>query len=247
MKPDPHADYRRQADQHFGSAAKQVHEHRNIALLPGEEPRFAADFTPSPLLRHIKAGLVVTGDRVIVRYPQYMLFVIRVGHAESSIPIKHVCSVTTGRQLSQRRVMYGGIAGVSGLFLLMSSLPMLAMSFLAAIMLLFALVLLAFAALQAWLARGLALIVGHGGGGAIRVEVDKAEYQDMLEADRLIQRLVVEAARPVATEAHRTPQYPVTPPYTPPPAPQPVTPPPPAPAPEPASQQPAAPPSIWRG
>jgi len=262
MNPDAHADYRRQAEQHFlgagGSAppgslnasraASGSAEHQNISLLPGEESLFAADFTPSPLLRHIKTGLVVTRDRVTVRHPQYMLFVIRVGHSESSIPIRHVCNVTIGRQLSQRRMMYAATAGFIGFFLLMSALPMMAISFLGFLLLLVALALLTFAAFQAWMARGLALIVAHGG-GAIRVDVDKSEYQDMLAADNLIQQLVVatvHAESPstpsnVAREAAapRRPQRPSGDPR--PPAPPSTLPP------GPAGQRPDTPPSIWRG
>lgn len=258
MNPDVHADYRRQAAQHFGASAGDAasarpqptrpatgaYEHQNIALLPDEEVRFAADFTPSPLLRHIKTGLAVTNDRVIVRHPQYMFFIIRVGHAESSVPIRQICNVTTGRQLSQRRVMYAGIAGFTGLFTLMS-LPMTGNIF-GAVSLLLALALFGFAAFQAWMARSLALIVAHGGGGTIRVDVDKNEHQTMLEADSVIQRLVVDGSRsatarpepdPTNTEALRSGGPPV----------QPSTPNPPPIRPTAPAPRPSSPPSIWRG
>ena len=257
MNPDMHADYRRQAEQHFGGAAPNrepatprtvsptsapsAYEHRNIALLPGEEPLYAADFTPSPILRHIKTGLVVTADRVAVRYPQYMFFVIRVGHAESSAPIRQVCSVTTGRQLSQRRVMYAGVAGLFGFFMLMSSLSAMGFGFMGPLMLLFSLALLAFAAFQAWMARGLALIVAHGGGGTLRVDLDKAEYQDMLTADGLIQQLMVNASRAASIEAPSAPPVPAAVQTSAPPQPRPVA------QPSPSNQRPTAPPSIWRG
>lgn len=250
MNHNPHADYLCQAEQHFdastagpvplgarASAAPSAYEHQNIPLLPGEESLFAADFTASPLLRHIKTGLVVTRDRVVVRDPQYMLFVIKVGHAESSIPIKQVCSVTIGRLLSQRSVLYAALTGLFGFLMLMSALPMMTMSFLGPLLFLIALALLAFAAFQAWMARGLALMVSHAGGGTNRVDADKAEYQDMLQAATLIQQLVVESVRLVATEV---------PPTSPPAAASP-TPPPPSPAAAPPSQRPAIPPSIWRG
>lgn len=264
MNPDVHADYRRQAAQHFGASAGDAasarpqptrpatgaYEHQNIALLPDEEVRFAADFTPSPLLRHIKTGLAVTNDRVIVRHPQYMFFIIRVGHAESSVPIPQICNVTTGRQLSQRRIIYAAIAGFTGLFTLMS-LPM-AGGFMGAIGLLIALVLFGFTGFQVWMARSLALIVAHGGGDAIRVDVDKNEHQAMLEADSVIQRLIVDShrsttARPVsdsATEALGSAPAPAQP-ATPTPPVRPTTPA--APPPTTPTARPSAPPSIWRG
>ncbi|MGV0715840.1 hypothetical protein ABQE93_10580 [Mycolicibacterium sp. XJ662] len=264
MNPESHADYRRQAQRHFSEATESAHlsprsagatpgnfEHQNIALSPGEESLYAADFTPSPLLRHIKTGLVITRDRITVRHPQYMLFVIRVGYGESSVPIRHVCNVMTGRQLSQQRMLFAGIAGFSGLFLLMSSLSMMGFGFMGPLVLLFALALLGFAAFQAWMARGLALVIAHGGGGTIRVDVDKAEYQDMLTAANLIQQLVVEAPRAATIETFSTP--PTAPVQAPPPPqrpsgiPHPVTPPQSAPAPDPSTQWPGASPSIWRG
>ncbi|MGE2716261.1 hypothetical protein ACQI4L_19580 [Mycolicibacterium litorale] len=242
MNPEAHADYRRQTAQQFGTDTTR--EHHNIALLPGEESLFAADFTPSPLLRHIKTGLVVTGDRIVVRHPQYMLFVIRVGHAESAIPIRQVANTVVGRQLSQRRVMYAVVSGFLGLSMLTSSVSAMG-GFLGLLMLLLAFALLGFAAFQAWLARGLALMVTHTGGGTVRVEVDKAEYERMLGADSVIQQLTVAAAPSAPTPPPQRPTAAHTPPpgqeppqYSRPPRPAGTS------APRPQS---AAPPSIWRG
>ncbi len=241
-----------------------VREHENIQLLPGEIRLMGADFTPSPLLRHIKTGLVITRDRVIARYPQYMFLIIKVGYAESSIPITQVCEVTTGRLLSQRRIRAALFSAIGALFILMSTAslggPFAIIGFL------IALVLLAFAALLAWLARGLALTVGHSGSGEIRVDVDGREFDAMLQAGRLIQQLVLD--RDAATPVRQTPspspfvgQTPspapvVSQPFSPAPsvgeAPSAWRPPVPAPAPAPAPPQPQAPqsspppPSIWR-
>ncbi len=254
MNPNGHADYLRQAEQHFGPGAPPSNarpvagtaEHQSIVLLPGEDTLFAGDFTPSPLLRHIKTGLVVTGERVIVRHPQYMLFVIRVGHTESSTPLRHVSSTTVGRQLSQRRVLTAAVAGLVGFTMLTSSFGMMGMGPLGALLLLVAFGLLGFAAFQLWMARGLALIVTHSGGGALRVDVDKSEYPHMLEAESLIQQLISSPS----TTPHASSQVP--PPRETPAAPpqQPVAtrPRPPARSAPPAQHPwPATPPSIWRG
>ena len=259
MTYDPHADYLKQTQQHFGAApgsypavgapgaAVSAFEHQNIALLPGEESLFAADFTASPILRHIKSGLVVTRDRVAVRHPQYIFFFIKSGHAETSVPIDKVSSITTGRLLSPRRVRGALLTGVAGLMVMMFGASLGAMMGAIGILgLLLALLLFAFAGLQMWLARGLALTLGDIGGGHVRVDVDKAEYQNMLTAATLIQRLVIAAAgggsgadtatvaAPVVTP---TPPAPVV---TPTPAATPVVPTPPAPAPSPQ----LAPPSL---
>lgn len=241
MNPNGHSDYLRQAEQHFGAGTTGTSEHQNIALLPGEEALFAGDFTPSPLLRHIKTGLVVTGERVIVRHPQYMLFVIRVGHTESSTPLRHVSSTTVGRQLSQRRVLSAAVAGFAGFMMLTSSFGMMGMGPFGALLLLVAFGLLGFGAFQLWMARGLALIVTHSGGGALRVDVDKAEYPRMLEAESLIQQLLSTHRAPPASPPRETPA---------PLPPQPVATrprPPVRPAPPAQQPRPAAPPSIWRG
>ncbi|WP_396910882.1 hypothetical protein [Mycolicibacterium sp.] len=253
---DPHDDYRVQAARHFGGLEPSQHrpglaEHRNISLLPEEDVLFAADFTPSPILRHIKSGLVVTKDRVVVRHPQYIFFVIKVGHAESSAPIRQVCEVTTGRSLSRSRVMSALTFGFFGLFAFMWGLPMMQFSPIGVLVVLIALALLAFAAFQAWLARSLGLIVSHTGGGALRVEADKAEYEDTLTAARLIQQLLF-------GQGHSAPSEPVGP-VSKPPVPVPAPAPRPAPAPvkppeaaptvrlSNSAPQPSAPPSIWRG
>ncbi|OBF29128.1 hypothetical protein [Mycobacterium sp. ACS4331] len=235
-------------------------EHENIHLLPGETRLMGADFTASPLLRHIKTGLVITHDRVVARYPQYMFFIIKVGYAESSIPIQQVCEVTTGRLLSRRRVRMALFSALGALFVLMSTAslggPFGIIGFL------IALVLLAFAALLAWLARGLALTVGHSGSGEIRVDVDGLEFDAMLQAGRLIQQLVLD--RDAATPVRQTPPVVHTPSPAPAvsqafaPAPSVVEAPPawsrptvPAPTPVPpqpqAAQSSPPPPSIWRG
>jgi hypothetical protein len=259
MNPNGHADYLRQAEQHFGAGTAPSNsrpvagttgttgtsEHQNIALLPGEDSLFAGDFTPSPLLRHIKTGLVITGERVIVRHPQYLLFVIRVGHTESSTPLRHVSSTTVGRQLSQRRVLSAAVAGFVGFMMLTSSFGMMGMGPLGPLLLLIALGLLGFAAFQLWMARGLALIVTHSGGGALRVDVDKVEYPHMREAESIIQQLIS-----TSNVTPRTSQ--VSPAReTPAPPPQPLVatqPRPPArPAPPAQHPRPATPPSIWRG
>lgn len=175
-----------------GTTRTAVAEHQNITMLPGERNLFAADFTPSPILRHIKTGLVVTDRRVVVRHPQYIFFVIKVGYAESGTPIHQVCEVTTGRVLSRSRVMSALLSGGIGLMTLMYALPMMGFSPVAGgLGFLLALALLAFAAFQAWLARSLSLIVSHVGGGALRVDADKSEFEDTLTAGRLIQRLLL--------------------------------------------------------
>lgn len=243
---NPHAEYNRQSAQHFGSAVRSsVAEHQNISLLPDESVLFGADFTPSPILRHIKSGLAVTKDRVVVRHPQYIFFVIKVGHAESSTPIRQVCEVTTGRTLSRSRVMSALMFGFFGLFALMWGLPMMQVSPIGGLLIvLIALALLAFAAFQAWLARSLGLTVSHTGGGALRIEADKAEYGDTLTAAQLIQQLLFDqrASTPAASDArpvaYRVPQVSS-------PAPTPPRPAAPRPAPV-ATPQQAAPPTIWR-
>ncbi|BBZ62583.1 hypothetical protein [Mycolicibacterium monacense] len=258
MNPNGHADYLRQAEQHFSAGtppnARPIGgttsnaEHQNIALLPGEDSVFAGDFTPSPLLRHIKTGLVVTGERVIVRHPQYLLFVIRVGHTESSTPLRHVSSTTVGRQLSQRRVLSAAVAGFVGFTMLTSSFGMMGMGPLGPLLLLVAFGLLGFAAFQLWMARGLALIVTHSGGGALRVDVDKVEYPHMLEAESVIQQLL---STPTPAPAPRA-SSPISPSREAPapPAQQPFatrTRPPAQPTPPAQYPRPVTPPSIWRG
>lgn len=219
-------------------------EHQDIALLPGEQSLFAADFTASPILRHIKTGVVVTRERVVMRYPQYILLFIRVGHAESSCPIRKLSKVTVGRTLSRIRVFKALLFGGIGAMATMSGLASLTISAIGALMMLVGLALLGVAAFQLWMARSLGLTVTNDGGSILHVDVEKAEYQDMVTAGQLIQELIRDTAQAAPSPVER---------FTPPPAPPRPTPPPvtaerPIPRQQPpANRNTAAPPSIWRG
>jgi len=175
----------------YGPAPVAPPEHTNIALLPGEETLFAGDFTGSPILRHIKTGFVVTGDRIIVRQPQYIFFLIKTGYAESSVPIQKISQMTTGRLLSTQRVRAALFSGIAGMFVLMMGTPMLsAIGAVGVLAMLLAVVLLAFAGLQAWLARALGVTFQHVGGGHVHVEVQKSEFPNILTVANLVQQLI---------------------------------------------------------
>lgn len=260
---DPHASYRRQTTEHFrgrqpsvpvltlaGAAASGDFEHQDIALLPGEQSLFAADFTASPILRHIKTGVVVTQDRVVMRYPQFILAFIRVGHAESSCPIRKLSKVTVGRTLSRSRVFKALVFGGLGSMLAMSGLASLTVSIIGALMMLAGLVLLGVAAFQLWMARSLGLTVINDGGSVLHVDVEKAEYQDMVTAGQLIQELMLGMSAATPSAPAVSADLPKPPPPRPSPQPRPVTVDPPV-APAPRTQassvsKPATPPSIWR-
>jgi hypothetical protein len=249
---DAHNAYRAQASQHFGMAPT-VSEHQSIAILPDEEVVFGADFTSSPILRHIKTGLVVTNDRVVVRYPQYLFLFVKVGYAESSTPIQRICEVTTGRLLSRRRITSALMFGLFGLFAFMTGISEAGGIF-GMLVTLLALALLAFAAFQAWMARSLGLTVTHAGGGTLHVDVDKLEFANMVVAGNTIQRLVLgtssATARPPASIDVAAPRSTRPAPQAPPPAvpaARPVHTSAPAPVPMQYPQSaPPAPPTIWR-
>jgi hypothetical protein len=248
---DQHADYQSHdlgAPQGVGGrkpglgAGSDATQHSQVALLPGEEPLFSADFTSSPILRHIKTGLVVTKDRVIVRYPQYMFLVFKVGYAESSTPIRQICEVTTGRLLSRRRVVSALMFAFFGLFIMMSGVGAMSSGFLGALTVLIALVCFAVAGFQAWMARSLGLTVSHAGAGALHVDVDKLEFHDMKSAGTVIQRLIVGGVRPAAAPQAAPAAGTAAPVPDPPVAPRQA---PPVQTPRPAVNQ-VPPPTIWR-
>ncbi len=209
----------------YGPSPVAPPEYTNVALLPGEQTLFAGDFTASPILRHIKTGVVVTRERIIVRQPQYLFYFVKTGYAESSSPLRQLSQLTTGRLLSPWRVRAAVITGGAGFFVLMMGMSMPgAIGGILAILV--ALVLLAVAGLQAWLARGLGMTVQHTGGGHLHVEVQKAEFPDILSAAGLIQQLMINpGATPTAAAAATTtiPANPTAPP-----------------------PNPSAPPTIWR-
>ncbi len=183
MSTNPNLDYR------SGSSPTSAYEHGKIHLLPGEQVVFAADFTPSPLLRHIKTGLLITQSRLAVREPQYIFFVFKVGHTETTVPIRHICDVTMGRLLSHRRVRSALIVGLLGMFILMSSASFGPLGILGGLV---GLALLAFAAFQSWMARSLGLMVTLTGGSTVCVNVDKTEYPAMLAAGTFVQEHILD-------------------------------------------------------
>lgn len=241
MTHSGHESYHSAAQQHFaqgqsaqipgqlsyGPAPVAPPEYTNVALLPGEQTLFAGDFTASPILRHIKTGVVVTCERIIVRQPQYLFYFLKTGYAESSSPLRQMSQLTTGRLLSAQRVRSAVIAGGAGFFVLMMGAPMLgAIGMVGTLAILVGLVLLAFAGLQAWLARGLGLTVQHAGGGHLHVEVQKAEFAHLLSAAGLIQQLMINPGATPTGDSEATTKIPADPTVSPP--------------------SPSAPPTIWR-
>jgi hypothetical protein len=181
-------------------------EFQNIALLPGEEVVFAADFTPHPILRSQKAGLLVTRQRVAVLHPQHIFLFFRVGQLMSSSPIESICEVSVGRLLSRHHLRMAMIFAFSGLFIFMffgAGGGMIGAGVMSALSILIALMLFGAAAFQIWMARSLGLTVQHFGGGTLGVGVDSAEHQAMVHAAKVIQQLMVDARsgtkRPIAT------------------------------------------------
>lgn len=158
-------------------------EYQNIPLLQGENVVFGADFTPFPLRRSIKSGLVVTRERVVLRHPQYMFF-IKVGYVVESSLIRTIAEVSAGSQLSPRRVKVALITAGIGV-------AMLPLAGFFGLGILLALVLFGVAALQLWLARSLGLTLRNFGAGTLSVGVDTTEHQAMLAAAHTIQQLML--------------------------------------------------------
>ena len=217
--PDPHAAYRQQAAQHFDGDPAREHpthdggstslpggrliidisgtggggpEHRQIALLPGEDTLFAGDFTQFPTLRHITSGLVVTQRRLVVRHPQYFLWFIKTGYSESACALDKLNLVRTGRTLSRNRLITAMMFGGPGVFLLLTGLTGVAIQpVIGLLILLLSMPLVAVGAVYLWLARHLALTVFNDSGTAMHIDVDKREYHQMVTAAQLIQRLIL--------------------------------------------------------
>ncbi|GAB41268.1 hypothetical protein [Gordonia sputi] len=90
-------------------------------LLEGEVVEYHAQFSPRLLLKHIKTTVTLTNRRVIVHEPHVIFGFIEHGHFLGEIPLRHVSQISTGNTTSSRRIMWGTIAVLVGLFFLMSS------------------------------------------------------------------------------------------------------------------------------
>jgi hypothetical protein len=176
-----------------------VAEYDNVALLPGEQVAYAADFTPHRLRPDIKSGFVVTKDRIVVRHPQHIFLFIPAGYVETSTPLGAVAAVSTGSHLSEQRVMAGSICVLVGIAALTSGLAA-GGGFMAAI----AVVLLGVAAYLFWSARTLGMTVRNVGGSHVAVQVDGEERSTILAAATAVQQQVSAWSRPSPPPAAAT-------------------------------------------
>jgi hypothetical protein len=163
--------------------------YQDIPQLTGEQVIFAADFTPSPILRNNKSGLIITGDRVAVLHPQHIFLFFQVGHSVSSVPIDKLAEVTVGRLLSRSHVMIGSFAALVGVYFLATQVMISAM--MSPLSLLIVLLAFAVAAVQLWMARHLGMTVQHAGGGTLTIRADRVEHQMLLAAADLTQQLMI--------------------------------------------------------
>lgn len=169
--------------------------YQQIPPLAGEQVVFAADFTPSPIMRNNKSGLILTSDRVAVVHPQHIFLFFQVGHTVSSVPIAKIAEVSVGRLLSRSHLRYAIYAALLGLFALTMEDALAAV--VGPLSLLIVLLAFGLAAFQLWLARYLGMTIQHIGGGAVSVRADRVEYQNLLAAADLTQQLMI-GRRPAA-------------------------------------------------
>lgn len=98
----------------------------SIALVPGEQVLFVSEFTPHPILTHLKTKLVITDRRIISRRPTTWFVFFRRGFYQTSCPLEHVNLFSYGVRQHGRRLVYGILACLSiiglpyGIYLLMT-------------------------------------------------------------------------------------------------------------------------------
>jgi hypothetical protein len=163
--------------------------YQEIPPLAGEQVIFAADFTPSPILRNNKSGLIITSERLAVLHPQHVFLFFQVGQIVSSTPIDKLAEVTVGRLMSRSHLMIGIFAAFIGVYFLFTEVMLSGET--SPFSLLIVLVAFAVAAFQLWLARHLGMTVQHAGGGTLSVRADRAEHQMLLAAADLIKQLMI--------------------------------------------------------
>lgn len=75
----------------------------------------SADFHPRFILRHLDESIVVTDKRVIVRKPNTIFAIIKLGYNELSAPLDALDTITSGRQTSTRKLVAGIVAALFAL------------------------------------------------------------------------------------------------------------------------------------
>lgn len=105
-----------------------------VALVPGENVLYQAEFTPHPFLRHVKTKLVITDRRVIARRPLTWFLFFRKGFHQSSCPLEHVSQFSYGDRRYGARLVFGTLLCLTivglpiGIYLIMAA-RVIALSF----------------------------------------------------------------------------------------------------------------------
>jgi hypothetical protein len=92
-----------------------------IALLPHERQLYEATFAPKLLAPHLLTYLTVTDKRIIVRHPNTIFGFVPLGYFMSSAPHSSVEQVDSGMNMHSTKVLGGGAALLSGLWLILTS------------------------------------------------------------------------------------------------------------------------------
>ncbi len=155
-------------------------------ILPDEQVRYEASFTPHLILKHIKTTLVVTDRRVLVHHPHVIFGFFEHGYAKREIPLRHVSLVAAGTRTSTSEVIKAVVAALVGIAAITSGYG----GAIGAIAILVGLVLLAAAVLWFLGANGNAVSIQSTGGESIVARGSKQQFAQIQQAGDEIGRLL---------------------------------------------------------
>lgn len=158
-----------------------------MSLVPGEQVRYRAEFSPHLILSHLKVHLVATDRRVMVHEPHTLFGVIEHGYLERSSPLPTVCEVTASYRVETRKIIWGIGMVLVGLFLLFT---------VGGFVVLGALALFAAAAWQFLTCRVLGVFVRNHGAGVLVARAGRAEQFLVEQAAAALNEVLLTSPEP---------------------------------------------------
>jgi len=156
--------------------AAQVPPANLVPLVQGEKLLFRAEFTPHPILRHLKTKLVITDRRVVTRQPMTWFVFFRKGFHQSACPLEHISQFSYGDRNHGRRLVTGIL-----LCLTLFGLPM-GVYYLLTL-------------------RSITLSIRATGAGLVMTEADRKELPMVEAAARVIDAILYAAGPPTSVMA----------------------------------------------
>ncbi|TSD99316.1 hypothetical protein FOS14_13290 [Skermania sp. ID1734] len=159
-------------------------ELQNVAIMPGENVRFAAEFHPHLILKHLSHAVVVTDRRAVVRSPHTIFGIIPHGYVEQTAPLSAISEFNSGKVLSGSKLSSGA------LYVLLAFGSLYAAVAMTPIAVLLFIPFSAIAAYKFFTANNIGFVFRNHGAGQIVASAGTSEGQLVEDGKRIITELL---------------------------------------------------------